>query len=874
MTTTNRRAAPEPLTLFGRPWQGHEVLVPMLIWIITAGVPFGLYLTPIRHGAVFWLSAAGAVAAATVLGFALGGTRHCVGMVTAWCTLTPLTAGGWVLLTVGLGPRTGWLYVVWLVLAAASVVLFINARREQFDHEFDHHNGVHEAERRREELMRRRLAATMPAGADPEPFPALSAKDRECLKFEQLLATVGAGPGPDRATLVRAGLARPPAPGEHLPYTNPDSRLTVFERIPNEAGFTLWVKLPDDASVSYDTIRALAGKLEQLFGAKLPEEFPHGSRPGCVRVQRGVSSRTGEPIVTEVYIHVDVRDVLAKTLTMPENRDALKPISIYEAFQIGQFADGSPIMLRLAEIHALIVGRTRMGKSNLLNLLTRQLGRCYDVLIWGYDGKGGRWVRPYLKPWRDRVKDPHTDAPLARPFFDWCAISLTEFERIVDAGIELAVQRPNLPYASGSGWKATRELPWVLILADELSEAAAANGASGEFVDTRVMVTASLMQDKLARLVRLGAGEGVSLVAAQQRGTVTSGMSGDGKSQLGGRILLPVKAGEAGEVLADADPETIRLTTALRKPGSVVIEGFGNDESLPGKLWLFAEPEDVDATAARVVRELTFYRPALDVGSAEAIEKFGYSTRWTDPDRTAWLYNRKPSRPLLRWSAEEDMKRSGGGTATATRPAGSFGPVDQPIARTRAEQYGLQDVPDPFAPSTPAPTNPTHAEPRDVPADDPPAPAEKPLGDQEAAAQWAAAEAAFADEMGWRAQVVEAEHAGVTPPPPPPAVAAQQTPAGPPPPDSDEALMYGPPLRTVEPTFERLWPELVEIVNAAGDPGTSAADVGKILKDRNRCPSSRGTVNSWLDKLADSRRIRRTGEGRSILYHPVTTRQG
>lgn len=869
-TTNNRRAAPEPLTLFGRPWQGHEVLVPLLIWIITAGVPFGLYVTGLDTGATFWWSAAGTTLAATVLGFFLGGTRHCVGMVTAWCSVTPLTAGGWVMLTVGLGARTGWLYLVWLVLTAASTVLFANARREQYNYEFDHFNGEHEREALREERLRRRLAATMPTGADPEPFPAISAKERECLKFEQLLATVGAGSGPDRATLVRAGLARPPAAGEQYARVSEDSRLTVHERIPTSAGFTLWVILPPDASISYDTMRALAGKIEQLFGAKLPDEFPHGSRPGCVRVQRA-TAKNGEPITTEVYIHVDVRDVLAKTLTMPENRDALKPISVYEAFQVGQFADGTPIMLTLAEIHALIVGRTRMGKSNLLNLLTRQLGRCYDVLLWAYDGKGGRWLRPYLKPWRDRVTDPHTDAPLARPFFDWAAISLTEFERIVDAGIELAVTRPNLEYASGSGWRATRELPWVLILADELSEAAAANGASGEFVDSRVMVTASLMQDKLARLVRLGAGEGVSLVAAQQRGTVTSGMSGDGKSQLGGRILLPVKAGEAGEVLADADPETIRLTTALRKPGSVVIEGFGHDESLPGKLWLFADADKVEATALRTVRELTYYRPALDAGSAAAIERFGYATRWTDPDRTAWLYNRRPARPLFRWSAELDEQRAPR-TPGAAAPAG-----DAPIARTRAEQYGLQDVPDPFAPAAPAPApiNPTHAEPTAPPADDPAPPAEKPLGDAAAAAEWAAREAALIAEMGpemtRRLDAVQAEHEGTTPPPPPP---APERPPGPPAPDSDEALMYGPPLRTVEPTFDRLWPELVEIVNAAGVDGITAAEVVKILTDRNRCPSSRGTVNGWLDKLANARKIVRTGEGRSIRYHPVPSRQG
>jgi hypothetical protein len=858
-TVTATRAYTDPLTLFGRPWQGHEVLVPLLAWIVTAGVPFVTEIAGGGTGWLFWLAAAGTVLALTVIGAGLAASHHAQPLVRGWCILTPLTAGLWVLLTIALDPRTGWLYLVWAVLTLASMVLYLNARRDQHDYEVDYFTGAAEAREREEEALRRRLAATMPQQPDPEPLPALSAKVREGLKFEALLAVAGAGPGPDRATLVRAGMAKPPAEGEQVAHVNPDSRLTVFERIPTSAGFTLWVKLPDDASISYDTIRGLAPKLEQLFGARLRDDFPQGSRPGCVRVQRAVSETTGEPITTEVYIHVDVRDVLAKTLTMPENRDALKPISIYEAFQVGEFADGSPIMLTLAEIHALIVGRTRMGKSNLLNLLTRQLGRCYDALLWGYDGKGGRWVRPYLKPYVAGETDPHTGAPLARPLFDWVAIDLAEFERMVDAGIELAIERPKLPYASGAGWSATRENPWVVIVADELSEAAGSNGATGDLVDSRVAVTTAAMQDKLARLVRLGAGEGVSFIGAQQRGTVTSGMSGDGKAQLGGRILLPVKAGEASEVLADADAETIRLATTLRHPGTVVVEGFGHDEALPGKLWLFAEKNAIDAAARRAVLELTYYRPTLDAGSAAAIEKFGYSTRWTDPDRTAWIYGRKPSRPLYRWTAERDARAAAGGGPAAGAPVADR-PVDhegKPLARNRAELYGLADVPDPFAPAGATPPPP----PADVPA------AGDLLGsDAEAAAAWAAREAELAEEMGWRAQVVEAELAGQQPPPPPAGVVAAAEQAGPPRPDSDEALMYGPPLRTVEPTFDNLWPILVELVDATGREGMTAAEAVRILSERNQCPRSRGTVNQWLDKLVDAHRLRKPAGGRNARY--------
>lgn len=864
MTTTTRRGPsvqqqPEPLSLFGRPWQGHEVLVPLLAWFVTAAASFGLYLAHLDHGASFWWWTAGSAVGFALVGLALGhGAGHGVGMVKAWCLLTPLTAGGWVMLSAAVGARTGWLYLVWLGLMVASVVLYINARHTQYNHETDHFNGVNERQRLEEERLRRRL--TVPAQRDPEPFPTLTAKQREALKFEMLLAKAGAGPGPDRGTLVRAGLAKPPTSAEVQQrgsgYVDPDSRLTVFERIPTDAGFTLWVKLPDDASVSFEAVRQIAGKLEQLFGAKLLDDFPEGSRPGCVRVQRG-KSKTGEAITTEVYIHVDVRDVLAKVLRMPERRGDYEPISVYDGFPVGEFADGTPIHLTLAEIHVMMVGRTRMGKSNLLNLLTRQLARCYDVVMWAYDGKGGRWLRPWLQPWLDGVIDPHTNEPLARPVFDWCAIDLVEFERMIDGGIELAKERPGLPYATGSGWSATKENPWVIILADELSEAAGSNGASSQYADTRVSVTTAGMQEKLARLTRLGAGEGVSMVVAQQRGTVTSGMSGDGKSQIGGRIVLPVKAGEVSDVLADADFETVRLATSLRWPGSTVIEGFGYDDAMPGKWWLFGQKAEVEAVAKRQVVEVTHIRPGLDWGSAAALVKFGYATRWTDPDRTAWMHRRKPTNPVYRWSAELDNARAT--AAGKPQPGAPTDPNQQPRSGTRAAEYGLEGIPDPFAAHREgAPTEPSTPEAYE-PAGH--------LGDGDTASAWAAAGPEFAAEMGWRFDKVQAEHDGTDVPPAPPTVQAEALAAGAPPEGSDRAQMYGPPLRTVEPTYTNLWPIMIEIVAASQHQGCTASEVIDALRARNLAPRSRGTVNNWLDQLDGDHRLVRTGSGRSVRYY-------
>lgn len=798
----------EPLTLFGRPWRAASLMVPFLAWVTVAAVALALAIAR-ETGAIamtgpvwswsdahtFWAVAIGAVLLSTAAGFLYGLRAHHTGLVRAWCTMTPLMGGVWTLYAVGSGLRAWMPWIAWAFAFGLNALLYVSCRQDQFNYEADHLSGTAAVIAEEERAAAARATAV---AAVPPPPPAKTAFELEAERWEELFAVCGA------------------------------TGLEFFRRTPNKAGFTLHMGLPDDGSVSFDAVRSISTRIEQVFGKRLLKDFPRGSRPGCVRVQRA-SNSDDEQITGEIYVHVDVRDILRKTIRIP---DEFTPISIYEAFQVGEFADGKPCSLTLAEIHMLIVGRTRMGKSNLLNLLTRQVARCYDAVIWAYDGKGGRFLRPWLKPYLAKEKDPHTGQPLDRPIFDWASIDLTEFERQVDAAIEIAASRALLLTAAGSGHTATADDPAIFFLADELSEAAGVVGAGAAVFDTLVNVKTSELQGKLARLVRLGAGEGVYFCGAQQRGTVTSGMSGDGKAQLGGRILLPVKAGEAGDVLADADAETIRLCTTLKHPGTVVVEGFGHEDSMPAKLWLMGERHEIEAEVRRQVLELTWRRPKLHPSVAAMIDKFGYAARWTHRARTAWMHHRKPDGPgtieghLLRWNAPAMP-------GTTPTPAAA----ESRLARTRVEALGLVGVPNPFA-QAPAQRTSAHAE------ADTTAPAL--ISDDEVARRWQDVDAQLAAEIGYE----------------PTNPAVQPAPAAP------VYTLTAPVLQRVAATFENAAPYIVRIVDAAPN-GISIAETARQLGETYGIrPKSRGTIKDWMDKLADQSRqlVRATNDSGTPLF--------
>ena len=121
-------------------------------------------------------------------------------------------------------------------------------------------------------------------------------------------------------------------------------------------------------------------------------------------------------------MHVAEKDILALTVPYPGD---LSDLTVNRPFRIGTYEDGSVCEILYREVKILLIGITGSGKSNLLNVLIAQLGRCVDTVIFMIDQKGGRAALPWIQPWLEG-KTP-------RPVIDWVATNRDESERMLDA---------------------------------------------------------------------------------------------------------------------------------------------------------------------------------------------------------------------------------------------------------------------------------------------------------------------------------------------------------------------------------------------------------------------------------------------------------
>lgn len=485
--------------------------------------------------------------------------------------------------------------------------------------------AVRHAQIRHEQWVRDQLAGLLDDDEpepEPAPEPVLDPEQRDRIKYERLLARAGVKSGP--------------------------GGVEVLSKDTSECGPVLHVMLPADMSVTYDTLVQAAERLGGVIGHGMRD----GLRPDAVRVQRA-RNRHGKLINTECYIYIDVRDILAETIWLVEDHT---PTSIYRAFPIGKFADGTWIYLTLADIHMLITGATRKGKSNLLHVLIFQLSRCVDATLWMYDGKGGAVANLWNGPWLRGAIDPTTGEPLAAPILDWVAVDRFELERMLLAFIELANTRPLLRarrgqadpnYPVGDKWTATQDDPAVFFICDEIAEGVGAH-TGPQYSSAYEGASSSDLGKLVTRAVCLGCGEQCHMILASQRGTVTMIGGGDGKSQLAGRVSFPMSSTGDGAETFQKDPRATQLLSTLEHPGSVVVDGFGYEEPMPGKVMLAGTPANIAERVGKWAIAHTPYRPELDAESADTVAPFGFLDKWSDPDRTWWCRGLKKPPPTLR----------------------------------------------------------------------------------------------------------------------------------------------------------------------------------------------------------------------------------
>lgn len=370
----------------------------------------------------------------------------------------------------------------------------------------------------------------------------------------------------------------------------------------HRAGYSVTMHLPSHGKITFVTIRSKLRELETAHG---------GLREGAIKIERG-------SVTEEVVFQISTKDVLSETILIPADHSIR---SISQPISLGLFEDGRECFVTLREIAGLIAGLRGSGKSNLMNVLIKQITQCNDVVVWAIDLKGGRFVRPWLAPWLNGV--PGCDKPL----FDWVAITKAEADRMFQAAHRGIQGRA----VSGDGEKLipTANQPAVLIIVDEAAVLLGHNRTETVGIDDeQPLLSNSRRAELVTMLVQLGRSEAIDPILATQRGTVTMVGGGDLKSQ----CLLRIALGTATE--ADARhviPDGIKIRTTDLPEGSGYVHYGKWKSAFPVKFYR-VEPEMI----AAIVTAQTHRRPDLDRRTADAMGQ-DYATRWTDPKRTAWL---------------------------------------------------------------------------------------------------------------------------------------------------------------------------------------------------------------------------------------------
>lgn len=413
--------------------------------------------------------------------------------------------------------------------------------------------------------------------------------------------------------------------------------VTVVSVDRTRAGRIVHLQLPYDGSVTYQLLVQAVTRLE----IALPGNLRHGS----VRFEPG--TRAGL-----VDMHITERDVLAETVPFPSEA---RQRSITEPFPVGVREDGQLAKVLFRELAAIVIGLRGMGKTNLLNVLTAQLGWCTDAVVFMIDNKGGRLVRPWLEPW---VKG---ECP--RPIVDWVATTREEVGLMLQALLDAIDARArNLP---GSKVNPTPELPAIVLICDEVAVifglAKGKKPAEGELTNTQLATLGGL-------LTQLGRSEAVDPVWCTQRATVTMLGGGDLKSQCALRFGLGVVTESDARSVFEDDLAAARLLSKLSSPGSMLVS-YRDGGVVPMPVKTFRLDADPDADAARVYQiaaDTGWIRPGLDQMTAEAMGE-AYEQRWARP-------------------AAQNLIRTIAGPGTKLAELADF---DQVIAQMRDPEAGL-----------------------------------------------------------------------------------------------------------------------------------------------------------------------------------------
>lgn len=399
----------------------------------------------------------------------------------------------------------------------------------------------------------------------------------------------------------------------------------IIEHQKTNAGEVVHAALPKDGSMLFGTIAQCGEEIEVIlddWGIKVP--------PKSVTFERAVG-RDGKVSSTEFLIHVDVHNVLSTVIPLTVDHTVR---SVNEPFSLGPYADGKPAQDTVREKNFLLVGQTGDGKSNALAVLYERITRCNDALLWVVDLKSGLSVRPMLDVWLEGVVDGDTGKLVKRPVPDWVAADRWEAWRMVNAFHELMNAR--YLHMKTNKLIPTPEFPQIILVIDEASDLYS--------TDTLDMPGPHYSQfaEIEARSTRKCRGAAMTQGKCLQRNTITAAGSNDADANFLWRMSLGAASQtDAGMVFQKQvnDVNLATLTAGLTERGSMLsFSKEPHDRAMARKIEFVGD----DLVYVAVLRELGMKRwerqPVLTGWQKAAVDKWGYSDRWTDRERCGWLY--------------------------------------------------------------------------------------------------------------------------------------------------------------------------------------------------------------------------------------------
>lgn len=259
------------------------------------------------------------------------------------------------------------------------------------------------------------------------------------------------------------------------------------EKWADNVGYTI----PLSWSSGAITLDTLVGMLPNLNAA-------NRSPNGCpVRIEGGEHAAAA-------YLHVPtVNDT--KSVPMPAE---YSPLSIREPLVIGRYRDRRPVAVDVYQQSGVVVGRRGAGKTVTLNVMTAQLARRTDAVIWHVDLNGGGMSSPWMHAFASNQ--------IANSVIDWAAPDPEEALRMARVAMAIARDRKAayqrlLIEKNVDVLPVTPEIPAIIIILDEGGEVMG-NGANRE---------AQAAANELRAVQRIGRAMAVNVVLSVQRGIST-----------------------------------------------------------------------------------------------------------------------------------------------------------------------------------------------------------------------------------------------------------------------------------------------------------------------------------------------------------------